>query len=332
MHRAELPEDFSEPRRVPVRLRLGEIPLGKIHLTLRVCQSHFTLLPPREPDAAAMASLSAGKGEGILIRSQPLPAPVPRVRFESGWIRYAPRQYRRCTADLQGSFADYTRNFSAKTRSTLGRKVRRFAEAAGPSGGLRTYRTPEEMGEFFRLATQLSARTYQERLLDAGLPTDDEFRRSMIQSAASDQVRAYLLFAGDAPVAYLFCPAWRDSSILLYQYLGYDPEFRNLSPGTVLQYLALEQLFQEGRFSMFDFLEGETEQKQLFSTRTTLCADLYFVRLAPRTLFVVAVHTVLEETVSALGRLLKALKIKGRIRNLIRRGFPGLAADPAKRP
>jgi len=331
LHRAGAADDFSEPRRVPVAFRLGEILLGKIHLTLRVSQQHFTLLPQREPDVAELAWLSTGEGDGVLIRSQPLEAPVRRVRFESGWIRYAPRQYNRCTTDLRGSFAEYTHTFSAKTRSTLGRKVRRFAEVAGPSGGIRTYRTPAEMDEFFRLATKLSARTYQERLLDAGLPTTDEFRRSTIELAATDQVRAYLLFAGDASVAYLFCPAWQDSGILLYMYLGYDPEFRNLSPGSVLQYLALEQLFQEGKFSMFDFLEGETEQKKLFSTRTTLCADIYYLRRSFRTSLVVAAHTVLEESVSALGRLLQAAKIKSRIRNLIRHGTRGPASkSPAK--
>ncbi len=332
VHAAGAPEDFSEPRRVSVAFRLGEIPLGRADLSLRECQSHFTLLPAQEPDPATLASLSVGGSDGVLIRSQPLPNPVGRIRFESGWIRYAPRQYRRCTTEFRGTFAEYLGGFSAKSRSTMGRKVRKFAEAAGASGGMRTYRTAAELEEFFRVAEKVSALTYQERLLDAGLPTDEAFRRSTIDRAASDQIRAYLLFAGDRPVAYLFCPAWKDSDILLYEFLGYDPEFRNLSPGTVLQYLALEQLFGEGKFSMFDFLEGETDQKQLFSTKTTFCADLYYLRKSPRTLLIVAVQTALEESVGAVGRLLDALKLKSRIRNLIRRGMPGTSADPPKKP
>lgn len=316
-----------------VAFRLGEIALGKANLSLRVCLSHFTLLSVEEPDPRVLTTLASKGSDGVLIRSQPLPNPVARVRFESGWIRYAPRQYRRCTTEFSGTFAEYLGRFSAKTRSTMGRKVRKFAEsAAGPSGGMRTYRTPAELEEFFRHAAKVSALTYQERLLDAGLPNSDSFRRSAIERAASDQIRAYLLFAGDRPVAYLYCPAWKDSDILLYEFLGYDPEFRNLSPGTVLQYLALEQLFGEGKFRMFDFLEGETEQKQLFSTKTTFCADLYHLRRTPRTVAIVVIQTVLEESVSAIGRLLDALRLKSRIRNLIRRGMPGAAAETPKKP
>jgi hypothetical protein len=72
--------------------------------------------------------------------------------------------------------------------------------------------------------------------------------------AAGGQVRAYLLFDGERP--YLYCPVQGD--VVIYRYLGYDPDYARMSVGTVLQWLALEELFREARFRMFDFTEGES--------------------------------------------------------------------------
>ena len=55
----------------------------------------------------------------------------------------------------------------------------------------------------------------------------------MLRLAAEDRVRAWLLEIGGVPAAYLYCPA--ESDTLLYQYVGHDPAFAELSPGSVLQ-------------------------------------------------------------------------------------------------
>jgi hypothetical protein len=40
----------------------------------------------------------------------------------------------------------------------------------------------------------------------------------------------------------------------------------------------MRQLIEEGRFSLFDFTEGEGQHKLLFGTGTVECADLLLVR------------------------------------------------------
>src|SRR5439155_2345862 len=123
-------------------------------------------------------------------------------------------------------FDDYMARFSAKSRSTLRRKVRRFT--AAPGARLREYRAPQEMDEFFRLARALSRKTYQEALYDKGLPASDGFRQRLLAMAGEDGVRGYILFLHDRPIAYLYCPA--HDGVLLYENLGYDPEAAALSP------------------------------------------------------------------------------------------------------
>ena len=130
----------------------------------------------------------------------------------------------------------------------------------------------------------LSAKTYQARLLGAGLPEDPAASRAMLEAAEDDRMRAFLLHAGGAPVAYLSLPV--SGRTLVYAHLGYDPAWARLSPGTVLQLEALERLFAEGRFAWFDFTEGEGAHKALFGTHAAACSSLVLLRptLANRTL------------------------------------------------
>jgi hypothetical protein len=65
----------------------------------------------------------------------------------------------------------------------------------------------------------LSALTYQERLLDAGLPADA--LGEMQDLARRDAARAWLLFIDGRPASYLYAPA--EGAALRYAYLGYHP-------------------------------------------------------------------------------------------------------------
>ncbi len=195
---------------------------------------------------------------------------APLERFEEITASHADhvvggfQSYRRNYIDMAGSFDSYLGRFSSKTRSTLNRKRRKLAEHSGGQLDVREYRTPNEMEQFIDIALPLSRRTYQARLLEAGLPEGEAARTEMLALAAHDHVRGFILFLDNKAVSYLYLPI--ENRIIYYAFLGYDPEFANLSTGTVLQLDALERLYAERRFRYFDFTEGEGAHKQLFGT------------------------------------------------------------------
>ena len=184
------------------------------------------------------------------------------------------QRYRRSYLSLEGGYDAYFAAFSAKTRSTLKRKLRRAVERSGGTLEVRCYRKPGEMEDFFHLARSVSALTYQERLLDAGLPGDA--LPEMRELAARDSVRAWILFLDGRAASYLYAPAIGDT--LIYAHLGFDPDFADLSPGTVLQLEAIRALMAEGRFRLFDFTEGEGAHKSRFATGSIECVDLLLLR------------------------------------------------------
>ncbi len=189
------------------------------------------------------------------------------------------QDYCRHYIDMNGSFADYLARFSGKTRSTLRRKAKKLAEEAGGTA-ITEHRSPAEIEAFLAAALPLSARTYQARLLDAGLPDSPEARRAMLEAAEDDRMRGFLLHAGGAPIAYLSLPVVGPETgrTLVYAHLGYDPDHARLSPGTVLQMDALERLFAEQRYRWFDFTEGDGAHKAMFGTGSAACSSLVLLR------------------------------------------------------
>jgi len=301
----------SQPRRL--RFGVGEVGLASIDLRSVILEGHFMDLVggPVEPP---LPFDGLPRGTDVAIAgSYPVAGPMPRLAVLPHAIRYVPSQYRRHYVDLSGTFEAYLEKFSSKSRSTLRKKVRKFAELSGGSIAWRQFR-PEDLEEYHRLAIEVSRKTYQARLhLAAALPGLDDLR---VQVARSGDARGFVLFHGARPVAYLFCPV-REGD-LLYQFVGYDPEYEPWSPGTVLLYLALQALFAEGGFRAFDFTEGEGAHKEFFGNRYVQCADLYYFRKSARNYLTVGLHAGLQSASGRAKRLLDRLGLKGRIKKMIR--------------
>jgi hypothetical protein len=303
--------------RVELKYLLGEFRLFSISFPAARLDMHFSRLLSSPVDALAALREFPERIELAVVRSQPTEKPLPRFSLLPEAIRYVPAHYDRYTLSLEGSFEDYLKRFSAKTRSTLTRKLRRFADFSGEKIHWRAFGSREEMADFRILARQVSGKTYQERLLHEGLPEDDNFWQRVADLADRNSARGYILFHAQRPIAYLFCPA--EDGFLLYRYLGYDPEFRRWSPGTVLLCLALESLFAEQAFRAFDFFEGGGDYKRLFSTESTQCADVYFFRRTPRNLFLLALHSGLFGLSRFLVNVLDLAGVKRRVKSFFRR-------------
>lgn len=306
-------EDWH-PHEYELRYRLGEITIAslstpvlrKVHRLQEIRQrSGFPSLP----------SLSPGL-EGFFIVSVPKPGVAGELRREGDLVRYCAKAYLHSFIDLAQDFAAYQAKFSGKTRSSITRKVRKFTDSAGGED-FRRYVRPEDMAEFFRHAREVSSQSYQERLLDSGLPADPSFLTELEAAASRNEVRAYVLFHRDRPVSYLYCPVV--DNVLLYSHLGYLPDFASLSVGTVLQWLALRSLFDERRFSAFDFTEGESEHKRLFSTDQVPCSHHLLLRPTLRNQVCVRAHRNLDRSSTWLGDVLNRYGMKARLRKWIRR-------------
>jgi CelD/BcsL family acetyltransferase involved in cellulose biosynthesis len=305
-------------RQVPIKFQLSDKTLFACNLWLQVREIGLSEEAPPVTEPVLPIDLLEPESQGFLIHSLPVAVTQPKIRRFQNYLCYVPKQYQRYYIDLRLSFAEYKQKFSSKTRSTINRKIKKYAEHCGGNIPWKVYKTVQEMPEFFQLARLVSVKTYQEKLLDAGLPDSEEFCREMKSLAAEGRIRAFILFDHDQPVSYLYCPIY--DGVLIYQYLGYDSKYMSLSVGTILQWLALEHLFEEGCFRLFDFTEGQSEHKRLFATHSIQCANIFFVRRNLRNTFLVQSHRLVDGFSVWLGDTLDQLGLKAKVKKLMRFG------------
>lgn len=304
---------MSEARPTPIRFTVGGRCLWQAERRLvpvtvpldALMQGHRPALPPLPAQA-----------DGYRILCWPVRHADSLGKAMPGAVEGSRETYMRRAIDMRIGQDAYLSGFSAKTRSTLARKARRLAKENGGALDIRSAHMPEDMDGFFEAALAVSRKTYQARLLDAGLPEDPAFREAAKAMAAEDRLRAFLLYLNGDPIAYLYLPV--ESDTLIYAYLGYDPEHRALSAGTVLQMEALASLFAEQRFAWLDFTEGDGPHKALFATHGVECVAMTLLRpnLANRALL--AASDSFDAAVEGVRDLANRAGVAGRLRRLIR--------------
>lgn len=307
-----------EFREVAFKYQLSDWVLFSVPLWLQ-CRSVPLLAEAEsvELTVPTLRDLDAGS-QGFMIRSLPIAAELPTLSRRGAFLCYAPSQYEHSYVDLSMGFELYERKFSSKTRSTIKRKIRKFSEHCGGEIVWRAYTEVSQVPEFLRLAREVSMLSYQERLLDAGMPNSRAFVHHAESLAAANCLRAYVLFDGERPVSYLYCPIV--DGVVSYSYVGYDPQYMRFSVGTLLQWFAFRALFDEGCFKAFDFTEGSSEHKRLFATHSAKRANVYFIRPSLRNCLIVLSHLGANRFAEWAGRLLDRLGLRAKARRLIRFG------------
>jgi CelD/BcsL family acetyltransferase involved in cellulose biosynthesis len=228
-------------------------------------EGRLPVLPPLEREA-----------HGYSVTSLPEERQAAMVYASGGMLPFVRQRYTRYYTDFGIGFDAWFESLSSNARQSLRRKAKKIAAESGGDLDVRRFSTPDELEAFHDVGRRISLRTYQERMLGSGLPESPEFLHSMLSLAAADQVRAWLLYVGGEPAAYLYCPVVGDT--VIYAHVGHDPAFNDLSPGQVLQLEAMRDLFEEQRFARFDFTEGEGQHKRQFSTGGVACVDLLLLR------------------------------------------------------
>ena len=238
---------------------------------------------------------------------------APRLHRSKTGLYYVPYREINFYIDLRQTFSAYLGGFSAKTRNTLKRKVRRITQTME----FRCFRTPDDVSFFHQAARQIAPKTYQEKLFGGAIPNSPDFVAKMQALADRDCFRGFTLSLKGRPVSYLYLPV--ENGVVVYGYLGYDPDFAKLSVGTCLLYLALERIFSENVHRYFDFTNGVGQTKRVFSRSACFRGSVYFFRWTTRNLVIVLGHVVVERVSKFVGELLDALNLRTTVRKLLRR-------------
>jgi CelD/BcsL family acetyltransferase involved in cellulose biosynthesis len=167
-----------------------------------------------------------------------------------------------------------------RTRNTLKRRVKKLSEYGAGSLECRRVDAEAEVDEFYESALAIARESWQFHNLGRSLDETALCRANLHNLARIGCLRAYLLQCGGKPCAFVIGYQYQD--ILQFEQTAYTPEFANLSPGTVLYYLMLEDLYRHRPPSFVNHGIGVTPHKRLFSNRTLHDTTVYLFRPSMR--------------------------------------------------
>ncbi|MDH3224255.1 MAG: GNAT family N-acetyltransferase, partial [Gemmatimonadota bacterium] len=278
----------------------------------------FFLDLPSDPGELVRAAPTRGP---VVIPSLPTGAEMSRLAIQNGRIRYLVYRFPRYLVRMQESFDDYMSGLSSKTRYAIRKSLRRLEAHAEGDFRMEEYRTPDEVGPFLDAAATVSGLTYQTRLLKAGLTNDAETLARLLGRAEVGEFWSFMLFVGETPISYML--GTTRGRIYRQDHGGYDPTYHNVDPGRALHGLALERLHESGEVDVLDFTPGDGAHKEKLSTEAVECVDLVYFPPTPKAVFLVGTHLMLQGVSRATVRVMDALGIKTRIKQLLRRSGQG---------
>jgi CelD/BcsL family acetyltransferase involved in cellulose biosynthesis len=163
---------------------------------------------------------------------------------------------------IPANSAEYLARMSSKTRSTLRKKAKKLAELAGGELKLTRVELAKEVGGFLTEAVKVSRNTWQHEILGTRINDSDDERVWCERLAEVGLLRSYLLKAGDRSCA--FVQGYQFNGVFHYVELGYDREFSEHSPGTILLHLLIQDLCDHKPPATLNFGMGEADYKRRF--------------------------------------------------------------------
>ena len=213
------------------------------------------------------------------------------------------------------SFDQYMKKFSAKSRSTLRRKIKRIRDGViGPMRLVR-YTDPRDVPAFLESAVAVSKKTYQWNLLQKGMSDTDLVAQRLAFAAEHGWLRCYMLFCNDVPCAFL--SGFQNGGVYSLLDTGFDPDLSKYSVGMVLQLLAIEDLFAENTPRVYDFGTWGGWKQEL-STDSYPEVKVLLFQPGAYTRMIQTGHRGTQIFTKAVGSLLERMNLKVRLKKLIR--------------
>lgn len=174
---------------------------------------------------------------------------------------------------LPASHEAYMASLGSRTRQNLRRMARKLCQER--QGRLLRITQPEQVPQFLDQVDQVFRETWQAKTFGYW-PRNRPDQVAFFQELARlGFLRSYLLQDGDRPLAYDIAFQYRD---VFHAYeIGFAQSAAELSPGTVLMHLFIEDLFRERTPRWVDFGSGNQQYKKSLCTHSHSVADILLI-------------------------------------------------------
>jgi GNAT acetyltransferase-like protein len=215
---------------------------------------------------------------------------------------------------VSGSFEDYLRKFSPKSRKNRSREIKKLREQGKVD--LEQVVTSQEVNSFVDTAAEISRKSYQYNLLGGGIRDPQLWKRRLLFAARHGWLRSYLLSCDGTACSFLI--GYQFERSFYHVSVGYDPAWAHFSVGTVLQMLVLEDVFSRDQPEFYDF-GTHGGYKEFFSNESYMESDFYLCSRRIYPLLAQVSHHTFRIVSRTTGAILNRFDLKQKVKKLIRR-------------
>lgn len=177
-------------------------------------------------------------------------------------------------ATVPNSVEEFYRRFSSKTRSVLKSKRVKLEKAFSGEINIRCFQTADEVDSAVEEIEEVAQKSYL-RGLGLGFIDSPEMRERLKLKAQKGWLRTYVLYGGQRPLAYWNGDLVQDT--FGGNYVGYDREFSNYSPGMYIMTKVIESFCNGDKdvVRRIDFGHGDAEYKASLGMCESLEAPIH---------------------------------------------------------
>jgi CelD/BcsL family acetyltransferase involved in cellulose biosynthesis len=202
---------------------------------------------------------------------------------------------------ISGDFKQVYSQLSANLREQIRRKKKKIDADFEGRADFVCYSQPGDLETAVAHAEEIARKSYQ-RALAVGFRDSASMRRRLHFCAAKGWLRILIAYLGGRPAAFTIGTVCNKT--YTSDFLGYDPQYRDYSVGTVLQSALIERCCNEG-VEVIDFSAGDANYKRRFGNDRTTVARLYVFAPHRKGVYLNSVKTA-AASANALGKYILA--------------------------
>ena len=226
--------------------------------------------------------------------------------------------YRHRLASIPETFDGYLKLLGSKTRADLRTNRKRFLAHVAQNCRTRCFRSAAEVPAFLDDALAISRKTYQYRLLSAGLRDRDVLERWYLRACELGWFRSYILYANDQPIA--FQVGYVHGDCFHAHEIGYDPGWGQHHIGIFLHTEIVADLAASGgTIRAFDFGNSDSLHKERLSTGHRVEGYFYLIPDDLKGRLMAHAMRATQKVSSSLGAVLDRYGIRRKTRDFLRR-------------
>jgi hypothetical protein len=222
---------------------------------------------------------------------------------------------------LPGTIDEVYGALSGGHRSELRRKRKKILKVFSGSVAVRCFREPDELEDALSDIEQIAAKSYQ-RGLGVGFQDSEQMRHRLRLCAQKGWLRIYLLTLDSKASAFWAGTVYKGR--FCSDYLGFDSQFGDYSPGTFLLTEMIDDLCRSG-VREIDFGLGAGRYKERFGNSKSAEASIYIYAPTLKGFALNALRTVTGLVDDVLRSALERTNLLPRIKKLWRMRLAGQA-------